>query len=163
MQASIITKGKIKGGFSKKEPINTARIHRHSLIVEIFTRHSLLGFFEKMRGYDDEVARDFSLSLIPLTRTHATPVVKSISVEITTEVISRITSLPFGLPWRKEYKGNNTLAKKKFFLEGEEEMGPEEKYFHTLGMKLATISLNIYHVKGYTMWYMGTISRFSKN
>jgi len=41
-----------------------------------------------MRGYDDEVARDFALLLLPLTRTHATTVVKGLSVEITPEVIA---------------------------------------------------------------------------
>ena len=75
-----------------------------------------------MRGYDDEVAKDFALSLIPLTGTHATTVVKFLLVEITPEVIGRITTLPLGLPWRKEDNGNNQLAKKKFLLEGEEAM-----------------------------------------
>jgi len=84
-----------------------------------------MGFFEKVRGYDDEVAIDFALSLIPLTRTHATAVVKCLLVEITPEVIGKITTLPLGLPWRKEDKGNNQLEKKKLFFEGEGEM--EEK------------------------------------
>lgn len=82
-------------------------------------------FFERI-GYDDEVAIYFSLSLIPLTRTHATTMVKCLSIVITPEVISIITTLPLGLPWRNEDKGNDTLAKKKFFLEGEEPM--EDKY-----------------------------------
>ena len=56
----------MRGGFNKREPTNTLRIHQHPLVVEIFTRHNWMVFFEKMRGYDDEVARDFSLSLIPL-------------------------------------------------------------------------------------------------
>lgn len=81
-----------------------------------------MGFFEKMRGYNDEVARYFSLSLIPLTRTHATTVVKGLSVEITLEVIGRITTLFLGLTWRKGDKGNIQLENKKFFLEGEEAM-----------------------------------------
>lgn len=68
------------------------------------------------------MAREFSLSLIPLPMTNATSVVKGLSVEITTKVISRITTLPLGLPWRKEDMGNNTLAKKNFFLEGIEPM-----------------------------------------
>ena len=78
-----------------------------------------MGFFEKLRGYNDEVAIEFALSLIPLTRTHATIVVKGLSIEITPEIIGIITTLPLGLPWRKEDKGNNQLAKKKLFLEGE--------------------------------------------
>ena len=88
----------------------------------MFTRHNWMGFFEKMRGYDDEVVRYFVLSLIPLTKTHATTMVKGILEEITLEVIGRINTLPLGIPWRKEDKGNNQLARKKFFLEGEEEM-----------------------------------------
>lgn len=115
----------MKGVFNEREPTNTTRLHQHILIVEIFTRHQWMGFFERMRGYDDDVAIEFSLSLIPLTRTNATTVVKCLSVLITSEFISRITTLPLGLPWRKEGNGNNTLAKKIFFLEGEKPM--EEK------------------------------------
>ena len=73
--------GKMTGGFNKREPTNTTRIHQYPPVVEIFTRHQWMGFFERMRGYDDEVARDFALSLIPLTRTHGTAVVKGLSVE----------------------------------------------------------------------------------
>jgi len=79
-----------------------------------------MGYFEKLRGYDDEVARDFALSLIPLTRVHATIVVRGLSIELTPELISRITTLPLGVPWRKEDKGDSQIAKKKLFLEGEE-------------------------------------------
>lgn len=84
-----------------------------------------MGLLERMRGYDDDVPREFSLSLIPLTKTSSTIVVKGLLVEITLEVINRSTTLPLGLPWRKKDKGNNTLAKKIFFFEGEEPM--EEK------------------------------------
>lgn len=73
-----------------------------------------------MKGYDDDVAREFSLSLIPLTKTNTTTVVKGLSVALTLQVISKITTLPLGLAWRKEDKGNITLAKKSLFLEGEE-------------------------------------------
>jgi len=62
----------MNGGFNKIEPTNTARIHQHPPMLEIFKRHQWMGFFERMRGYDDDVAREFSLSLIPLTRTNAT-------------------------------------------------------------------------------------------
>jgi len=43
-----------------------------------------------------------------------------LSITITPESISRITTHPVGLQWRKEEKTNNTLAKHVFFLEGEE-------------------------------------------
>jgi len=66
-----------------------------------------MGFFEKLRGYDDEVARGFALSLIPLTRIHATVVVRGLSIDLTLELISRVTTLPLGVPWRKEEKGDS--------------------------------------------------------
>ena len=84
-----------------------------------------MGFFEKLRGYDDEVARYFSLSLILLTRTHAIIVVIVLSISLIVEIIGKIITLPLGVPWRKEDKGNSQTTKKKFFIEEEEAM--EEK------------------------------------
>ena len=66
-----------------------------------------MGYFEKLMGYDDEVARDFSLSLIPLPKTHATVVVRGLSLKLTPELLRRIATLPLGVPWRKEDKGDS--------------------------------------------------------
>ena len=116
---------------------------------------SMMGFFEWMRGYHDDVAREFSISLTPLTRTNATTLVKDLLVEMNLEVISRITTLPLGLPWRKEDKGNITLVKKRFFWkersQWRKKMGLEGRELHTLGMKCVTISSNIFHVEGDTV------------
>lgn len=60
-----------------------------------------MGLFERMRGHNDDVASEFSLSLICITRTNATIVVKGLSVVITPKVIRIITTLPLGLQWRK--------------------------------------------------------------
>lgn len=60
------------------------------------------------------------MSLIPLARANVTTIVMGLSVTITRKRISRITTLPLGLKWRKEDKTSNTLSKKRFFLEGEE-------------------------------------------
>jgi len=79
-----------------------------------------MGYFKKLRGYNDEVARDFALSLIPLTRVHATIVVRGLSIELTPKLINIVTTLPPGVPWRKEDKGDSQIAKRKFFLEGED-------------------------------------------
>ena len=70
-----------------------------------------MGYFEKLRGYDDGVTREFALSLIPLTTAHATIVVRGLSIELTPELISRITTLPLGVPWRKEDKGDSQLPR----------------------------------------------------
>jgi len=47
-------------------------------------------------------------------------VVRCLFIELTPKLISKITTLPLGVPWRKEDKGDIQTAKKKFFLEGEE-------------------------------------------
>jgi len=86
------------GGFNRRDPINTVGIQQHPQVLEIFTRHNWMGFFKKLRGYDDEVARDFSLSLIQLIKVHANVVVRCLSIEITLELISKVTILPLGIP-----------------------------------------------------------------
>jgi len=88
-------------GFNKREPTRTTIIHRHPHVVEIFTRHQWLGFFELLTRYDDDVAREFTMSLIPLARSNATTIVRGFSLTIIPERISRITTLPLGLQWRK--------------------------------------------------------------
>jgi len=79
-----------------------------------------MGFFEKFRGCDDEVAQEFALTLTPHTRIHATVVIRGLTIDLIPKLISRVTTLPLGVPWRKEDKGDSQVAKRKFFLEGEE-------------------------------------------
>ena len=95
------------GGFNRRESINIVRIHQHPPVLEIFTRHNWMGYFEKLRGYDNGVAREFALSLILLTKAHATVVVRGLSIELNPKLISRITTLPLGVPYRKEDKGDS--------------------------------------------------------
>jgi len=47
-------------------------------------------------------------------------VVRGLSIDLTTIFIIRATTLSLGVPWRKEDKGDSQIAKRKFFLEGEE-------------------------------------------
>ena len=56
---------KMTRGFNRREPTNTVRIQQYPQVLEIFTRHNSMEFFGKFRGYDDEVAQEFALSLTP--------------------------------------------------------------------------------------------------
>ena len=103
-------------GFNRREPTGTSRIHLHPPMVEIFRGHQWLEFFKLLRGYDDDIAREFSMSLTPHPRINATSMVRVLLITITPEINSKITTLPLGLQWRKEDKASNTLSKKKFFL-----------------------------------------------
>jgi len=60
--------------------------------------------FEKLRGFDEEIAQEFVLSLVPHSRTHANITFRGLSMEITPEFINRVTTLPLGLSWRKDEK-----------------------------------------------------------
>jgi len=89
-------------------------------VEEIFRRHQLLGLSKLLRGYDDDAAPEFSMSLIPQARGSASFMVRGFSVTITLESINKIIALPLCLQWRKEDKASSTYAKKKFFLRYEE-------------------------------------------
>ena len=78
-----------------------------------------MGFFKKFIGYDDEVAQEFSHSLTPHNRIHAIVLVRGITIDLTLDLISKVATLPLGIQWRKEAKGDIQVAKRKFFLEGE--------------------------------------------
>ena len=86
----------------RKEPLNSTKLHEHPEVVALFTRANWMPFFEKFHGYDDEVTKEFSLSLKPHSKTHATVSFRGLTIELTPEFISRVIGLPLGLPWSKE-------------------------------------------------------------
>ena len=103
------------GGFNRREPTNTLRIQQHPQVLEIFIRHEWMGFFEKSTGYDNEVAQEFSHSLTPHNRIHAIVIVRGLTIDLTAYLISRLTTLALGIPWRKEEKADNRVEKRKLF------------------------------------------------
>jgi len=106
-------------GFMRKDPTNSTRLHAHPQVVDIFTKANSMNFFRKFRGFDDEISHELALPLVPHTITHATITIRGISIEITPEFISRVTSLSLGLPWSKDEKPMGQAAKKKFFQDNE--------------------------------------------
>jgi len=68
-------------GVMRKEPTNSTRLHAHPQVVDIFTRENWMNFFQKFRGFVDEIAQEFSLSLVPHTRTHATLTIRCLSLK----------------------------------------------------------------------------------
>ncbi len=103
----------------RKDPTNSNRLHAYPQVVEIFTRENWMNFFEKFRGFDDKISHEFSLSLVPHTITHATITIRGLSIKITHEFISRVTTLPLRLPWSKDEKIIGQAAKRKIFQDNE--------------------------------------------
>lgn len=99
----------------RKEPLNSNKLHEHPEVVALFTRANSMSFFERIHGYDDEVTKEFLMSLRPHSKTHATVSLGGLTLEFTPDFISRITGLPLGFPWSKEKKTLGQVAKKTFF------------------------------------------------
>lgn len=98
----------------RKEPLNSTKFPEHPEVVALITRENQMPFFDKFHGYDEEVTKEFLLSLRPHSKNHATVTFKGLTIELTLECISRITCLPLGLPWIKEEKPLRQVAKKTF-------------------------------------------------
>ena len=86
------------GGFIRKEPSDSSKSHEHPEVVDLFTRTNWISFFDKIQGYDEEITEDFLMSLRAHSKTHATVSFRGLTLELTPELISGVTSLPLGLP-----------------------------------------------------------------
>jgi len=84
-------------GFDRREPTNTVRIQQHPQVLEIFTRHNWMLFFEKFILYDDQVVQKFSLSFAPHNRIHATIVIRGLTIDLSPKLICRVTTPPLGI------------------------------------------------------------------
>jgi hypothetical protein len=47
-------------GFKRREPTEPSSFYNNLEMVEIFQKCEWLGYFERLRGFDDEVSIDFS-------------------------------------------------------------------------------------------------------
>jgi hypothetical protein len=92
------------GGFIRKEPSDSSKLHEHPEVVDLFTRANWISFFDKIQGYDEEITEEFLMSLRPHSKTHATVSFRGLTLELTPDFISRIIGLAMGLPWSKEEK-----------------------------------------------------------
>ena len=49
--------------FKRGEPTKPSKVYDNPEIVEIFQKCEWLGYFERLRGFDDEVSMEFSQNL----------------------------------------------------------------------------------------------------
>jgi hypothetical protein len=78
-----------------------------------------LGYFERLRGYDDEVAIEFSQNFHNIQEQEYVTTIRGLVMRINEASINRVSSLPLGLPWDKEERKESINAKKAFFLPNE--------------------------------------------
>lgn len=58
----------LTGGFMRKEPLNSTKLHEYPEVVAIFTRENWMPFFERIHGDDEEVIEEFLMSLRPIQK-----------------------------------------------------------------------------------------------
>lgn len=68
------------GGSNIRELTYTDRIQKHSPIIYIFPSHQWMGFFEKLKGYDDEITQEFTMALHSQGEESSTMVIRGISI-----------------------------------------------------------------------------------
>ena len=71
-------------------------------MVDLVTWANWMKCFDRIRGHDEEITEEFFMSLKPQSKTQATVNFMGLTLEVTPELISCVTSLPLGLPWSKE-------------------------------------------------------------
>jgi len=104
------------GGFIRREPSDTSKLHKHLELVDLFTQVNWMSFFDKIQGHDEEIIEEIFMSLRHQSKTHATVSFGGLTLELTLELIGRVTGLPLGLPWRKKERSLGQVANKTFFL-----------------------------------------------
>jgi hypothetical protein len=78
-----------------------------------------LGFFERLRGYDDEVAIDFAKNFHNIQYQEYVTIVRGLVMRINEASISKVSSFPLVQPWDKKERQEAINAKKALFLPNE--------------------------------------------
>lgn len=84
------------GGFIRREPSDSSKLHENPEVVNLFTRANWMSFFHKIQGYDEEIAEEFLMSLRSQSKTQATVNFRGLTLELTPKIINRVTGLPLG-------------------------------------------------------------------
>lgn len=59
------------GGFIRKEPSDSRKLHEHPKVVNLFTQANWMSLFDKIQGHDKETAEEFLMSMRPQSKTQA--------------------------------------------------------------------------------------------
>lgn len=84
--------------------------------MEIFRRHQWLGFFELLKGYDDDLTHEFALKLHSQGEENATTIFRGLEISLCPKTISGVTTLTLGIWWSKEDKVVTVATRKNFLI-----------------------------------------------
>jgi hypothetical protein len=78
-----------------------------------------LGYFERLRRFDDEISMDFSHNFHIIRDQEYMTTIRGLTIRINEASINNVSNLPLGIPWDKEERQEAINAKKTFFLHNE--------------------------------------------
>jgi hypothetical protein len=87
--------------------------------VEIFQKYEWLGYFERLRGFYDEMSMEFAQNFQNAQDQEYVTTIKGLTIRINEASINKDSSLPMGIAWDKEKMKESINAKKEFFLHNE--------------------------------------------
>jgi hypothetical protein len=99
--------------FKRREPTKPSRVYDNPKIVEIFQRCNWLRYFERFRGYNDEIAIEFSQNFQNIQELEYVTTVRGLVMRINEASINRVSSHP----WAS--LGIKKRGKKALFLPNE--------------------------------------------
>jgi len=105
--------------FNRREPIDTSRIHQNLEVVTLLESCQWLGFFEKLRGFHEEIGMVFAMNLQNPDGKELVNAFKGIVIYINEDFNSKVKMLPKGLHWNKEERQESITAKRGFFFPNE--------------------------------------------
>lgn len=104
------------GGFNRIDLTNTSRIHQNPKVRYVLENYNWLGFFERSRGYDDEVSLDFSLDLQHPEGHKISNAFKFLNICLDEYLISKVTTLTKGMKRRKKGRHEAIISRIIFLL-----------------------------------------------
>jgi hypothetical protein len=69
--------------------------------VEIFQKLEWLGYFERLRGFEDEVSMEFAKNLQNIKDQEYVSKIIGITIRINETSINKVSCLPLAIPWDK--------------------------------------------------------------
>jgi hypothetical protein len=77
-------------------------------------------YFDRLRGYDDEISMEFSLNFQNIRGKEYIIIVRGLEIHVDEATINRVSCLPMDFPWDKDERQEASDDKNLFFLSYEE-------------------------------------------
>lgn len=83
----------MRESFNHRECINPSKIWQQPEVVEIFERYHWIDYFNKLRGYNYDVAREFSMNFQKHGKNRYAIVVKGLEIFVTKAILIKISRM----------------------------------------------------------------------